>query len=142
MPCGISLKQYVFTAAEEYCVRSSVAFFTVRIVAVYSVDDRVYLSDNRNVFLSVSGNDRSAVGFPRCSVILRDQLHVRAHLNMLGNFENLVIVAVIASVKLSAALEIKSSIRPQAKCGGVKSAFRNNDLATLFLAKIEYCLYF
>ena len=142
MSCRISFKQHVFTTAKEYCVRTAVALFTVGIVAIYSVNDRIHLSDNRNVFLSVSGDDRSAVGFPRCSVILRDQLHVRAHFYACGNVEHLVIVAVITTVKLCASLKIKRGIRPHTKRGGVKSALGDNDFAAIFFAKIKYRLYF
>ena len=142
VPCRVSLKEDILTAGEKDGMRSAVALFSVGIVTIGPVDHRARLSDDREFFLAVSGDDRSAVGLPRRAVILGDQLHIRAHLHTRGDGKHLVIVAVVASVKLGAALQIERRVGVHIKCRGIKAPARNDHRPAALQAEIKDRLYF
>ena len=84
-------------------MRTAVAFFPVRIIAIRTVNDRIALTDDGNIFFAICGNDRTAVGIPRFVVILlRDHLHIRSELDVRGNFIDLIVIAIVTSKKLRA----------------------------------------
>ena len=136
----ISFQMHVFATGEEDGVRSAVMLLPIGIIAIRAVNHGITLTDNRNVLLTVCGNDRAAVSLPRRSVLLRDQLHVRAHLHALGDRKHLIVVAIVATVKLRACFEIKRGIRSHPQCADVEASLGDHDCAACVFTQIKHCL--